>query len=238
MSNKTAVITAGGSASRCGGGQPKSLMRIGRTTYLEALLIEVAESGIDDVVIYCNRPDYLCEIEYISNQYCNTKLMIDKGVNSTFALAKHAATFCKGNDVVFLYGHSPHPSTHLKKILCNSAEIVVSLFRYSSKHKPIKWCDHSYIEPPFKISSNLINATSNCDWYSFFREYANSIESIPNTGVSEFNSLEERSIFEDYLCSWFNKWPNKANSHGQKQRGFRLATATPLLPAGDLRHYL
>lgn len=197
----TAVITAGGNATRCGGGTPKALMQTRSTTYIEALLIEVVESGVNDVVIYCNRPSYLSEIEYISKQYCNPTIVLDKGVNSTFYLAKHAATICKGDDILFLYGHSPHPSDYIRKLVNCPHHAAVSLFEGSSKRKPIKWLEYGYIEPPFKISVNLLNISKHNDWISLFNAISNSIKCMPADAPSEFNNLEERKIFEQYLYS-------------------------------------
>ena len=204
----TAVITAGGYATRCEGQMPKALIRAKIITYIEALLIEVIESGINNIIIYCNRPSYLDEIERLASRYCKPIIIVDEGVLSTYILAKRAANICAGNHILFMYGHSPHPSKHLRNIISTPHDTVVSLFKGSSKRIPISWSEYGYIEPPYKISMDLLNNSEHEDWTSFFNSLSSSLKVIPVKAPAEFNNQTERISFERYVNSWFRHWPN------------------------------
>jgi hypothetical protein len=197
-----AIIAAGGAASRCGGDRPKSLMEKSGTTYLEILLCEISKSGISDILIYCNRLEHLKDIRHISKKNSDARIIVDQGVPSTFHLAKHAASLRRQQDIIFFYGHSPRPSSHISALINSPHQIAASLYETSSKRNPIGDTSDGYLEPPFKIDAELLFKSKHSEWNYFLGEFEHVTSKISVNAPAEFNSLAERQVFDSYISSW------------------------------------
>lgn len=206
------VISAGGRASRLGGGSPKSLMMVGEITYLEATLNEIRELTTSEILIYCDRTEYLSDIMKVITKYTGTTLINDCGAQSTYAIASHASNYSHSCRVLFLYGHSPKSSVHLKKMIQAETGVSVSLYHASSKRKPINIKGRGYIEPPYIIRTDLINKHPQINtWEDFFMWHRKILNCVTTNAPCEFNSPKEKLIFDTHFFSWYKNRPTRCS---------------------------
>lgn len=202
MKTITAVIAAGGYGTRCDSDVPKSLLRIGGITYLEVLLIELSKAGINDAVIYCNRPEHINQIVILTRGIMSTHVLLDKGVTSTFELAKHSTRVVSSSSILFCYGHSPRPAEHLRLLLMQRKLPAVSVVDSTTKKCVIKHLYGGYLEPPYLLSVSSLQQSCSTEWMSYFAEDVEPVGGISINGPCEFNHIEERCSYNKYLRSW------------------------------------
>jgi len=202
MSDATAVVAAGGYGTRCDSGVPKSLLRVGKTTYLESLLIQLTRAGIDDAIVYCNRLKYASQILTLSRHIMPTRVYVDSGVYSTFALAKDSAGVVSSSNILFCYGHAPRPAEYLKSLLMRRVKPVVSVVDSTTKRSVIDYQAGGYVEPPYLLSVSSLQRSCSMDWATYFAQETKCAIGISVDGPSEFNYVKERDGYSQYLESW------------------------------------
>jgi len=202
MKTVTAVIAAGGYGTRCDSDVPKSLLRIGGITYLEVLLIQLTRAGINDAVIYCDRPEHVYQIVILTRDIIPTRVLLDQGVTSTFELAKHSTSVVSSSNILFCYGHSPRPAEHLRLLLMQRKLPVVSVVDSTTKKSLINYRDGGYLEPPYLLSVSSLWQSYSSTWISYFAEEVETVVGISVNGACEFNYIEDRCRYNKYLESW------------------------------------
>lgn len=210
MTSTTAVIAAGGFGSRCGSGGPKSLLRAGKRTYLEELLVQLGRSGVTEALLYCNRSEYLDRLLDLSEKIIPSRVFLDGGVESTIALAKHSASVVSSSNILFCYGHAPRPSQHFDELLSYPESPVVTIVESSTKTAPILCQEGGYIEPPYSLTASSLLRTSARDWARFFGRERGFATAISVEGPGEFNYNSELRDYTRYMGCWthgygFNK---------------------------------
>lgn len=104
MSN-IAVILAGGSGSRMGGGLPKQFLKVAGKKVIEHT-IEVFEKNkhIDEIAIVC-KADYIPDMEQIvvSNEYKKVKKILQGGKERYHSSLSAIAAYVNDNDVLLFH---------------------------------------------------------------------------------------------------------------------------------------
>ena len=202
MIDTTAVVAAGGYGTRCDSGVPKSLLRVGKRTYLEALLIQLTLAGVEDAIVYCNRLEYVPQILMLSQHIMPTRVCVDRGVDSTLILAKHSASIVSSYNILFCYGHAPRPAKYLKSLLVHPESPVVSVVDTTSKKAAIAYQGGGYVEPPYKLSVSSLRRSCSMEWVTYFAQEGECPIGISVDGPGEFNYLGECYGYGQYLDSW------------------------------------
>jgi CTP:molybdopterin cytidylyltransferase MocA len=201
MSNVTAVIAAGGYGSRCSSMMPKALLNFDEKTYLEMMLIECRNAGVDNGIIYCNRENFLNEIRKITKNIASFEIVLDAGVKSTFELITDAAKYSSSQKLLFCYGHAPRPSAHIEEIIRFDEAVVVSVVKTTTKKHAVIFRDDHFVEPPYLLSRSLLATTNATTWANFFDQIGGA-NGVMLHGPGEFNSREDKTIYDRYLRSW------------------------------------
>lgn len=202
MNDVTAVIAAGGHGTRCDSIVPKSLQKIGILTYLEILLIQLVDAGIENAIVYCNRREHASQILSLSQRIMTVRLYEDIGCESTFELAKHSADIVSSSSILFCYGHAPRPAEYLKSMLVQHMMPVISVVKSTSRNSVISYHSNGYIEPPYLLSVSSLLRSCSEDWETYFANEVNNSVGILVDGPCEFNHLGERHVYEKYVESW------------------------------------
>ena len=201
-SSITAVIAAGGYATRLGGGLPKSLWKVASRSLLEHSAAAVAQAGINSFVVFNNRPEFNTTIRMAVEPYGALNLINDQGVASTFLLAKQTALITHHQYICFMYGHAPRPGLHLLKLIeMVQKTVVVTAVESTTKRFPIP-LQLGYLEPPYIIPTIMLRETYCIDWKAFFTEPVFNLTIVKALGPGEANSLPEIISYANY----FNKF--------------------------------
>lgn len=209
MNDSTAVIAAGGYGTRCGSVKPKAMLSVGQYTYLELLLKQLQKTSIRDVIICCNRPEYLPQLLPILDVASRARILIDEGVRSTIELAIHAANICNTPNVLFCYGHTPRRAEHLKALLKETGRLAVTVVERTTKRNSVAFPLGGYVEPPYRLPSSSIMRTPARSWSEYFSAQHQEIVGLAIEGPGEFNYETERRAYGDYVASWSSERPDR-----------------------------
>lgn len=207
MTKPLAIIAAGGTASRLGGGLPKSLVRIGASTYLEILLRELQRCGLTEGVVYTNRREYLAQVAKLCpSSFCVKQ---DAGFASTIELVKLATAEYPGRRIIFFYGHAPREASHITRLIQLRSKIAASLYVRSSRTAPFAIKSGGFLEPPYLLETEAICLPRYWDWNTLLHEHQAKIGLVLVDSPNEFNSRAELDTYAQYVMSWFReKMPN------------------------------
>jgi hypothetical protein len=173
MTKPLAIIAAGSTASRLGGGLPKSLIRIGRFTYLEILLRELQPCGLTEGIVYTNRREYFAQVAKL----CPTSFQAkqDSGCASTVELVKLAAVEYPGRRIIFFYGHAPREAWHIARLMQLRSQIAASLYVKHSRTASFAIESGGFLEPPYLLETATISWPRYSDWKTLLHEHQSKI---------------------------------------------------------------
>lgn len=195
----TAVIAAGGFATRFGGGAPKSLRTVAGKSLLEYTVAEVARVGIGSFIVFNNRPEFDVDLSIAVAPYGSFEIVNDRGVPNTFQLAKQAALAINSQYILFMYGHAPRPFSHLIKLIEMFHTPVVATSVSSTTQLSAVASPCGYLEPPHIIATSILRQTSYVDWKSFLTDPSVDLTFVEADGPGEANLLPELISYANYL---------------------------------------
>jgi CTP:molybdopterin cytidylyltransferase MocA len=196
------LVAAGGLANRfsappLSANKPKSLL-FGATKPVVLSTVEYALlAGYRRILVLNNRPEWHDELKKALASVSQADVVQDPGYASTFMLAK---TFAQQLDsrFLFLYGHAPRPAEHLVLMSNVQKKIVASAFSNSTKSKVVRY-GQLFLEPPYLIDRQLVEASQARDWVGFFEGVAGYVGIYESDAPAEPNT---RGEFDDYLAHY------------------------------------
>lgn len=199
MSKISAVITAGGFATRLGGGPPKSLRAASGHYLLEHCIAYAAQAGIRSFIIFNNRPEFDTLIKTIAEPYGEFLIINDLHAPNTFWLAKESISYVGGEHILFLYGHAPRPCVHLTK-LCSLGlrSVSASAVAHSTKNH-LTTFRGMYLEPPYLIQTELLLQTTVTSWQSLMTENTSGLDILDVCGPNEVNTPMDVLPYYNYM---------------------------------------
>jgi len=235
-----AVIVVSGRGERMELGYSKVLLRVNNITLLEHTIRQLESANVNRLFILCDTVMYKDkECAKLVQQYPNITLYQRKKVkyDSTFQILKEfiIANHSVSSKILFEYGHSPHPSqyyNYISKLEMNNG-VIATLFSSSTrKDTAIGRCG-KYIEPPYVISSELINLSSAGRWSEFFDENRKETVEIDLLDApNEFNSHDEYEKYSEYVRNNYLPRILVDNTVGFPQRFTGVPTTKNLVEVG------
>jgi hypothetical protein len=195
----TAVVMAGGFATRMNSSTPKALWSVAGMPLLHHTLTSLQLTGVASILVLSNRAQYLRRTAKVASVFPGTRVELSETHDSTFRVLcdvkAKLAPRC-----LFLYGHAPRPATHIAALLAHRSLFAVTTTASSSKRNLIVSTSGRFIEPPYVIDSTSL-ADKYDTWSAFLAKY--SIAEIPLLGPHEFNDRTEFKAYREYVTARF-----------------------------------
>ena len=193
MTVSSALIAAGGRATRAGLCVPKSLVELDTRPLLAHLVQSLTNAGVTEIVISHNRPDLNSAFDEVS-ALSGVTIVADERHNSTICVARQHVKLLPSR-FLFVYGHTLFEPHVLEALVSGSREATA--FPISSRQTPIPW-GAEFLEPPFIVDRQHLISNSpesrNAYWQSKSPKGV-----VRCTTPSEPNSRDE---LRNYLRTW------------------------------------
>ena len=115
MTELTAIIAAGGFASRMGIYKPKPMLSVEGKTLLEYTLTSLNIVNVSNVLVFNNRDEFQKDYQDIVKKYNNVELVSCGELKSTIELLYITREISPSKKYLFCYGNAPRT-----QILCNN----------------------------------------------------------------------------------------------------------------------
>jgi hypothetical protein len=199
-----ALIAAGGFARRyanpaLGLSQPKSLLMAGSRPLIFFTADNALKAGYRRLLVVNNRPEWHEMLREVLAPLGVADLAQDVGYSSTFLLAR-AFSGKMTDQFLFLYGHAPRSTHHLRALGCVKGGVTATAYSTSTKVNLIPQGD-MFLEPPYLIDRHSVDISKALDWASYFADVDDQMTVYVSDGPGEPNSRGEVEKYMEYCLS-------------------------------------
>jgi CTP:molybdopterin cytidylyltransferase MocA len=197
----TAIIAAGGKASRLGSRTPKSLLLMHGRPLIQYVVDELHVAGIRSIVVLAESAAVRRELTRELNGKSGVVVAASAEVGSTLEVCRVGASLSKSTRIYFAYGHTPVPASHILKVIEQQSRFVGTAVRSSTRKDLIQLEQELFLEPPFVFDRALLAGTSST-WSQLYSLCPEAVI-IPSDESGEFNDENELALlaarFEHFL---------------------------------------
>lgn len=227
MIELTAIVAAGGFASRMGIYQPKPMLSIEGKTLLEYTLNSLQLASVRKILVFNNREEFQLDYLSIIKKYDNVELVRCNELNSTVKLLYITREISPSMNYLFCYGNAPRTQMVCRDIIHGSNHLGAINLKQSSRKDLISNGNY-FLEPPFFINESTIRPFPEVVlWSDLFFKFKKYTFHYYIDAPSEFNTQAEWHSYKRYIYDYLVETPIPNNSIDMTRQHARFLGVLP-----------